>query len=186
MKKYYTFILVAMIAFLLNIFLLFNVETFNNFKFQLLFLELMVLISIAVAIKLYYKSKASNLFAIIFFVLMTIDSLFYFSLYKTIMPTAFLLISLYGLTYYIKQRKPKKRKRVLPHRKEDEIKKLIPDHSDVAPKIIIEKKNFVASKNGKVFFEHGSKRVKNIKRKNRVYFNTKVQARKAGFKEFKG
>jgi len=181
MKKYFSFIVLAAISFLISIFMLYKISDFNLFKKELLFIELMILLSIVVALKLFYTSKSGDFIASVFFALLSINSLIIFYKFRLVLSGAMLLITLYGLIYFLKARKPKKKKRRKLKRKSEEINKLIPGETKT-PKVIIEKKKFVAGKRGAYYYSEGSDGAKRIKRKNRVFFDTKAQARKAGYK----
>jgi predicted membrane protein len=182
MRRYFSFILIALICFLLNIFLLTNISDYSFFRGELIFVELMILFSIAVAIKLYYESRSSDILAIVFFIISVINSLVIFSRWKTTIPTTLLLINLFGLVYFVSSKRPRKKKAIMLKRKQAEIDKQIGPDTDDEPKVIVEKKRFVAGKTGKFYYEDDHPNVKRIKEKNKVYFSSKEEARKAGYK----
>lgn len=180
MKKYFSFIIIAAISFLLNIFTLFNIQF--NFKSQLVFVELMMLVAIIITIKLYRNPKPYNFLSVLFFMVLTLNSLYIFVNIMTILPTVILLLNLYGFIYFLTQREIKKKRKIQIMNKEVELERQIGSDTDEIPKVIIENKKFVAGKRGKFFYLEDSIEAKRIKPGNKVYFETKAQAKKAGYK----
>lgn len=185
MRKYTSFILLAFISFLLNIFILTSIKTIAVYRRELLFLELMILLAILIAIKLNYNTRASIPMAQMLFAILTINSLIFFVKCTSIIPSTLLLINMYGLLYFVKTTRCKRKKVILTHEKRKEIEKLLGGDLDEHSEIIIEKIRYVAGKRGSYFYPEDHVKVNKIKKKNTVIFETKADAKKAGYKEWK-
>ena len=86
------------------------------------------------------------------------------------------------IIYFAAAKKARKKCRRKLIKKRDEIDEQISTSEEV-PKVIIEKKKWVAGKYGRFFYEEDGVDANRIKDK--IYFETKQKARKEGYTEFK-
>jgi predicted membrane protein len=166
MKKYYGFLLLGLISFVLLIWKIANITEFGYYRIELIFIEIMILFSIVVAFKLYSRAKEGIFFAIVFFTLMSANSLYVFYKAFTFLSAIMLLWNLYGIVYFQKTKiKIRKKRRVLQKRR-DYIDKQIGNIEE--PKVIIEKKRYVAGKRGKYYYIEDHRNAKRITKKRHV------------------